>query len=1494
MAEDGKQQQKDVRYDWIQERVCSSLKVREDAFQKLLQGDAKAAFVNFLEDGDTKRLLVYLDGKDLGATTKPPQKLKRKTVYFIKTSPAKLDNDSIKKLVAHGELTEAPLETLSAVAHNVFLPLLTTSSNQEGWPDVVAKEVSENLHKFVAQVNVSIGEAKGQTVLPLPATDMQQQDQAAKDKAKIHILENTVVTWTKQIKHCLKADPDAALKGPGVYPGPLTELDFWTERAGNLNSIHDQLTNEKVQKVVKVLELAQSTYHPAFERVFQDVEAARQEANDNVTFLKPLRRYFEKLSVMDDFVALSELFKPLLHTMLLIWKYSRSYNSSARFATLIREICNDLIMQACKFVPGRELLQMDPNEACDKLRTTLKVLGSFKAHYFAYKTASATECPTNPWRFQNSIIFGRLDTFLERCNDMLELQSTCLQFGRLERVEIGGTKGKALTGAIKQVHADFGAAHDKFQQVLYDVMDTDAPGFQADFTVFRDVIRELEHRLGALIMQAFDDCTTLNSTFKLLESFEGLLERDAIAAELAKKHRDMVATFGAEVKEVHELFLSHKAWPVLSKNSPPHSGAVSWVRGLMERLQEPMGKLQSLDKSVQEMPAFKNVQHSYDTVMAEMQQYEAVLVQDWCAQVASTSDAKLNQPLLQFHEDSTGDLPLLAVNFDPALVRLLRETRYFLLLKIEVPSSAADIFQHADKFRQQIGSLDLMVGLWNKLQKTTLPVERPLVSAKLDAAEAALHRGLEELVWRSDGIDAYIRDTLELVKDLDGTLTTIKENVVHAVDILKGFERNLMFDRKDGKVYTFEELCESSASLIFQRHSEMRDAGKEIGKLLSSSNRVLKVSKASPSWKAYVDYVSDIVIEGFASAIIASARYLLQQLDAEVFAKPEAGPLLEVDLELVIPDMVWKPELSGSTKGTLQGMVQKWLMSFLEVGGLMKRLDTGEGSYAKELEEDYDVGEQLDKVLSITLATIKNCEEFKGQFMKYDYLWKQDLNQTLQLRVFKDFLEAEGTKAADGSREDPPLAKFEQQIQKYKAVGQQVASLPGNAVVSFIKISAKPLRTGLTTWASKWVYLFTHYLQDKVVNSISELYSFMDSADATLARKVLGEGGEEQHEGQPATEEATDEAVAADNKKAQEEQYRRALYDMLSCMRDVRKRSDRTDAMFDPLKETSALLHAFGIQLGDNVLKQLENAEFKWKGLKKKMLNRREQLAALQQAEAVEIRRKSDAFAERVEDYRKFFLRRAPFSVPNGELKHEVVRPAYQILDAFHHGSVDSYPSVTTIVAESKQLQELQELFELYVSDYLMLQRCNEELLYLKSLWDMVGAVMYTFADWCKTPWDKIDVDVLIEESKKLSKDVKTLNKAVRNYEVYRLLEESLKAMITSLPLVQDLHHPAMRDRHWKMLMQTTGKHFTMDEKFCLGDLLALGLHNYVDACRYKVGNSGLVEAMHVFIISHYPVLHAYNGSHWQGTCEYSPSTECPFASSALQRMQACDGPCKT
>lgn len=95
------------------------------------------------------------------------------------------------------------------------MPLLTTPANQQGWPDVVAKEVTENLHKFVSSVYVTIGQMKGQTLLPLPPPSTMptmQPEQKLQDQDRVHILESAIVTWTKQIKNVLKADPDAPLK----------------------------------------------------------------------------------------------------------------------------------------------------------------------------------------------------------------------------------------------------------------------------------------------------------------------------------------------------------------------------------------------------------------------------------------------------------------------------------------------------------------------------------------------------------------------------------------------------------------------------------------------------------------------------------------------------------------------------------------------------------------------------------------------------------------------------------------------------------------------------------------------------------------------------------------------------------------------------------------------------------------------------------------------------------------------------------------------------------------------------------------------------------------------------------------------------------------------------------------------------------------------------------------------------------------------------------
>lgn len=62
----------------------------------------------------------------------------------------------------------------------------------------------------------------------------------------------------------------------------------------------------------------------------------------------------------------------------------------------------------------------------------------------------------------------------------------------------------------------------------------------------------------------------------------------------------------------------------------------------------------------------------------------------------------------------------------------------------------------------------------------------------------------------------------------------------------------------------------------------------------------------------------------------------------------------------------------------------------------------------------------------------------------------------------------------------------------------------------------------------------------------------------------------------------------------------------------------------------------------------------------------------------------------------------------------------------------------------------------------------QEELGLLRSVWDMAEKVLGTFKQWHATPWSAVAVDTLLEQARALSKDVKSLSKAVRLYAAYQ------------------------------------------------------------------------------------------------------------------------------
>lgn len=85
--------------------------------------------------------------------------------------------------------------------------------------------------------------------------------------------------WTKQIRHVLKLDPETELK-KGNNPGPQVEIDFWRNKADNLNSVWEQLNSQPIQQVMTFLDDNHSTYSQPFQQLQKDVQQAMEEANE--------------------------------------------------------------------------------------------------------------------------------------------------------------------------------------------------------------------------------------------------------------------------------------------------------------------------------------------------------------------------------------------------------------------------------------------------------------------------------------------------------------------------------------------------------------------------------------------------------------------------------------------------------------------------------------------------------------------------------------------------------------------------------------------------------------------------------------------------------------------------------------------------------------------------------------------------------------------------------------------------------------------------------------------------------------------------------------------------------------------------------------------------------------------------------------------------------------------------------------------------------------
>ena len=91
----------------------------------------------------------------------------------------------------------------------------------------------------------------------------------------------------------------------------------------------------------------------------------------------------------------------------------------------------------------------------------------------------------------------------------------------------------------------------------------------------------------------------------------------------------------------------------------------------------------------------------------------------------------------------------------------------------------------------------------------------------------------------------------------------VKDNMKGIEAVLKKWAENPLISRKQGgKTYLPIQYADEQAKELELRYKDITEGGREVHSLLLESNKVLRQSKGAPAWRAYVEFINDIVIDG--------------------------------------------------------------------------------------------------------------------------------------------------------------------------------------------------------------------------------------------------------------------------------------------------------------------------------------------------------------------------------------------------------------------------------------------------------------------------------------------------------------------------------------------------------------------------------------------------------------------------------------------------------
>jgi len=1228
---------------------------------------------------------------------------------------------------------------------------------------------------------------------------------------------------------------------------PEAPLTYWRERLAHLNSLNEHLESKETRDVVNIWELQLPEKAKAWYALEKRLREGTQEANDNVKALTGLHKYFQVLyngtpnkiseelltifskvkiqRYMSKYLQRDECMTGLLvkivnqiiirckqylknkdlvdegpaaeaggeeeedakslqmntavarapsgifsRTASVASRVQEAFSRSSSLASAVKVIqVNDSKEQEAKISAlENDIWSQDTDLLLNRLEECIKLNHVCQLRYREVKNDASFHVKDMPFAFDESQIFAKFVHFEKRLEKLQEFFKAYKLFALLREQH---------DAVLQSICATFFKIVEVIKGRSYDVLDMTATTFDAEFENVQLVVAELEQQLQDYIHENFKHIESTAQALELLSGLHALMQRDSLKPYLSAKYLNVFNNFSHDLDVVSNIYETQKDNPPMPRDSPPVAGRIVWVRHLLKMIEIPMHKF-SEHTALMISRDSKFIIKKYNQIAQAFVAYEVLWGKAW-QKAVQAAKVSINATLLVVHPEDGN----LYVNFDSALLQVMREAKCMRPLGVEIPDLVVDMMSREATIKNHAARLKFLLEDYQDVKQRIVPDLMPLFVLMLESLEKALGPGLRTITWSSIKLDEFIEHLFEEMSKARAIIERSRDLYENRVVSNLSFICKMNLVRLPEKLVTTANFISVQAETIKAGNFTLNQKGIEIESAVCDIIALVIKSHQSPRAIAILEQGGQDVLvtvwNKLYSAVLSCFNISFEKLKTRIKTSFASGLLtvaqsfFKVDIELLPPQVKASPSIDD-----VQQAVNRTAKAIL---GAMK-VAPWRSLTEKSLERIFDISDKVLSSIEVVRGVLMLTGSIEGtrkkvmqhiqQFYAYKFLW------TLDKKVQVDaFLETR-----------PLLTDYIHIFGEYEEMIKEIFEIPNITYMGPICLSNELIKFSLKAQVDAWKHAYTTELIKDAELQVKATNDFIKDMKKRLDSKVRD----------------LDEVRTISE----------TLQQIVLLETDVEQTFNLIDNYCQVAKE-------FGHPLSPSEEQMTLKVRGEWMTLQKLAAIAGDRLFRTQENFKKDLLRALTSFTDEVQIFNKDFTHNGPM--------FERLDPAEGIKRMTKYQKL--YEEKARKVGA---FQQGEDLFGLPKKSYIELERIKRDLVLVSQLYTLYTSCMKSIGDYKNTAFKDLGANCarITEELRIYSEKSDKLDKDVMLYVAYSDMKSAIREVWENIPVVEDMVKPSLRDRHWREIAVVTQTVVDVKSRnFCFKDIIAAGFHKY----RFKV-----------------------------------------------------------